>query len=123
MQLQKYIMKDWDLQITKPKEYCPKDLSLEITNIIEESFASIFALPHCSIFYYLEKNHGIERKNLKENIEKFVDVIEESFGPAAKLVEIKIMQQIHKKIKNFSHTPKENDLFFKEYLMDLFSYF
>ncbi|TRO49583.1 hypothetical protein E2P47_01115 [Candidatus Bathyarchaeota archaeon] len=122
MQLEKIII-NWDLQSTKEKECHIQDLSSEVTNIIEENFASIFALPYCNnIFYYLEKNHGITKQNLNENIDKFVTVIEELFGPPIKLVEIKIIEQIHKKIKNFDHTPKKNDLFFRDYLVDLFSH-
>ncbi len=121
MQL-KNLTTSWDLQIIEQKESYQHNFSSEVIEAIEESFASIFTLPHSSIFHYLEKEHGITKQNFNKNIERFVDIIEESFGPAAKLFEIKIVELVHKKIKKFNHTPKKHDLFFREYIVDLFSF-
>jgi len=72
---------------------------------IQESFSSLLQSQKNSIFvlmldifFYLEKEYGLIKENIPKNIEKFVNILENKFGPRAKLAEIKIMELIHNKL-------------------------
>lgn len=109
------------LQILKKTESYKTNISSILIEAIQESFSSLVKPRKYNIFHYLKKEYGITQENIPKNIEKFVCIIEDQFGPGAKLFEIKMIELIHKKIQNFDYTPKNHNLFLKEYLRALFS--
>jgi hypothetical protein len=109
------------LQLFIQTDSYKNNISTILAEAIQESFSSLVKSQKYDIFHYLEKEYSITKENIPKNIEKFVNILEDQFGPGAKLIEIKIIELIHKKIQNFGHTPKNHDLFLKEYLCSLFS--
>ncbi|MCJ7712998.1 hypothetical protein MUO66_00865 [Candidatus Bathyarchaeota archaeon] len=99
-----------------------KNETLIIIEAIDESFALFINSKKFNIFIYLEEKYGIIKQNIPENIEKTVNIIETLFGSAAKLIEIKIIELIHKKICDFTYNPQKGDLFFKQYLLELLTF-
>lgn len=111
------------LQILEKTESYKDNISSILAEAIEESFAPFVNSKKNNVFHFLEKEYGLTQYNITQNIENFVGIIEDLFGPGAKLIEIKIIELIHKKIQNFAYSPKNHDLFLKEYLVTLFSTF
>jgi hypothetical protein len=109
------------LQLLEKPELYKYNISSILVEAIEESFAPFMNSKKYNIFHFLEKEYGLTQHNITQNIEKFVGIIEDLFGPGAKLIEIRIIKLIHKKIQNFAYNPKDHDLFLKEYLIALFS--
>ena len=107
------------IQIIQKSESNKEYLSLILMESIEEAFLYLID-SECDIFNILEKN-GINQKNIQYNIMKFSTIIDSKFGMGAKLIKIKIIELIHRKIQNFSYTPKKHNLFFEEYMSALFS--
>jgi hypothetical protein len=107
------------IQVLEKPEIYKDNISSILAEAIEESFTPF--IKSNNIFHYLEKEYGLTKYNIPKNIEKFVGIIEDLFGTGSKLIEIKIIELIHKKIKNFAYSPKDHDLFLKEYLVTLFS--
>lgn len=107
------------IQIIQKSELNKDNLSVILMESIEEAFLSLsnYEYDICNI---LEVN-GITQENIQYNIKKFSTFIENQFGIAANLIKIKIIEQIHRKIQNFTYTPKNHNLFFEEYLSALFS--
>lgn len=109
------------LQILEKTDSYKDNISSILAEAIKESFAPFVNSKKYNIFHFLEKEYGLTQHNIPQNIETFVGIIEDLFGSGAKLIEIKIIELIHKKIQNFAYSPKNHDLFLKEYLVTLFS--
>ncbi len=109
------------LQLIKKPEFYKDNLSTILIEAIEESFEIFINPKKYNIFNYLEQEYALAKQNIPKNIDKFVSIIENLFGTGAKLIEIRIIELIHKKIQNFAYNPKDHDLFLKEYLVALFS--
>ena len=56
-----------------------------------------------AIYHHLETNYGIKKAQIPLRIEAFADAVEQTFGPAAKLIEIKILENLGKSFKTFSY--------------------
>lgn len=121
MQTEK-ITTNYTLPILKQKNDIQKNSNSLIIEAIDESFALFINSRKFNIFIYLEEKHGITKQNMPENIEKIVNIIEQLFGSGAQLIEIKIIELIHKKICDFTYNPPKDDLFFKQYLIELLSF-
>ena len=59
------------------------------------------------------------KKAIPLKIEGFADAIEQMFGIASKLVEIRMIEAFHKRFPEFVFLPKKGDVDFKEYMVAL----
>ena len=72
-----------------------------------------------AIYRLLKKAYGINKEDIPNQIEGFANAIEQTFGPVAKLIEIKIIERLHAKYKDFSYAPKKGELNFVEFVYNL----
>ena len=72
-----------------------------------------------AIYRLLKKAYGINKEDIPNQIEGFANAIEQTFGPVSKLIEIKIIERLHAKYKDFSYTPKKGELNFVEFVYNL----
>ncbi len=89
---------------------------------VDECFSSLGQAVKQAIYQHLETAHGIRKEEIPFKIEAFISSLEETFGPAAKLVEIKIIEKLHKKAKSFKLYPVKPNLCLSEYLKNLYCY-
>ena len=75
--------------------------------------------PKQAIYRHLKVAYGISKEDIPHKIEAFTDAIEQTFGSAAKLVEIKIIERLHSQHEDFIYVPKSGELNFVEYVEDL----
>lgn len=91
-----------------------KDILLEA---VDEALSSLGNSAKQTTYIYLEKNFNIKKQDIPNKIDRFANAIEKIFGNGAKILEIQIMKNLHKKIgHNFEYFPKESDLLFTEYV-------
>jgi DNA-binding transcriptional ArsR family regulator len=72
-----------------------------------------------AIYRLLKKAYGINKEDIPNQIEGFANAIEQTFGPVSKLIEIKIIERLHAKYKDFSYAPKKGELNFVEFVYNL----
>ncbi len=89
-----------------------------VINAIDESLSSIIHFNKQILYKYIEKKYNIKKNEIPSKIEEFSDSIEKIFGEAAKLIEIKIIQQLQNKTQ-FRYRLKSKDLVFVEYVAAL----
>ena len=69
-----------------------------------------------AIYRYLQNSYGISRKDLPEKVELFAIALENLFGKASVLVELKIMATLHQSATEFKFSSRANDLSFVCYV-------
>ena len=99
------------LQESTPCNHIFEKLLLES---IDEALSSL-GMSTKHIYFHLEKNFKINKRDIPRKIGEFADALEEIFGPGARVLEIQIMKRLYQKVGPFKHFPERN-LTFIEYL-------
>ena len=108
------------LQLSRKKQKLTKeDFKVAIIETVDESFSSFGNLSKEAIYFHLENAFKIKKQEIPCKIEAFADAIEQIFGVGAKLIEISIIEALHKRIPEFVFFPKKGDVDFKEYVTSL----
>ena len=108
------------LQICRGKQKPTRDeFNTVIVETVDESLSSFCNLDKEAFYLRLENAFNIKKQEIPSKLEEFADAIEQMFGLGAKLIEIKIIQSLHKKIPGFVFFPKKADVDFKEYVASL----
>jgi hypothetical protein len=108
------------LQLCKNKQESGEDMfKAAVVEAVEESFASFRNLDKQTVYFHLENGFKLKKEEIPNQIEDFADAIERMFGVGAKLIEIRIIQALHKRIRDFMFVPKKGDVMFKEYTTSL----
>ena len=108
------------LQLCRKKQKTTEDeFKVAIIETVDESFSSFSNLNKEAIYLHLENVFKIKKEEIPCKIEGFADAIEQIFGVGAKLIEIRIIETLHKRIPEFVFFPKKGDIDFKEYVASL----
>jgi hypothetical protein len=108
------------LQLSRKKQKPTEDkFNVAIIEAVEESFSSFSNLVKKAAYLHLENTFKIKKQEIPSKIEDFSDAIEQMFGVGAKLIEIRIIEALHKRIRGFVFFPKKGDVDFKEYVASL----
>ncbi len=86
---------------------------------VDESFSPFGHSCKQAIYFHLENTFKIKKQEIPCKIEEFADAIEQIFGAGAKLIEIRIIEALHKRIQGFVHFPKNEELAFREYVTSM----
>jgi hypothetical protein len=98
---------------------CEDKFKTTIMEAIDESFSSFSNSDKERIYFYLENTYKIMKTQIPRKIENFTNAIEQMFGIGAKLIEIKIVEAVHKRVKDFAFFPRKGDIYFSEYIASL----
>ncbi len=108
------------LQLSVEKQKSPEEkFNFAIFETVDESFSSFKNMDKRVIYHQLECAFKIKKKEIPLKIESFADAVEQMFGVAAKLVEIRIIEALYKRFPEFIFLPKEGNVDFKEYVVSL----
>ncbi len=89
---------------------------LELINTtVDEVLFSLGTAPRKVICYHLEKAFNMKIDDIANNPEKFSEALDQIFGDAAALLEIRMMQKLHRTFPKFKHKIS-NELTFANYL-------
>ena len=72
-----------------------------------------------AIYLHMHQQYGIRREEIPNQIKKFAEAIEESFGQGATLIEIGIIKTIYEKSGIFNYLVEQKELTFVDYLEKL----
>ncbi len=89
---------------------------------IDEVFSEFGENVKQAIYSLLENNYNISKKDIPSEVEVFTNALEVTFGEAAKLIKIKIIEKLQAKIKGFTYRSGKSDLLFTDYLTALQSH-
>jgi hypothetical protein len=103
-------------------ELLKNDFEMGVTEAIDEIFLSLGNVVKPAIYRHLENSYGIKKEDIPFKIEDFADALEQTFGSVAKLIEIKIIERLHEKHKDFFYVPKKGELNFVEFVSNLQNY-
>ena len=103
------------------KNQKPSDNKFEVTMMeaIDESLSSFASLDKLEVYRHLENCFKIRKQEIPFKTEEFADAMGQMFGIGAKLVEIKIIETVHKRVPEFKFTPRRGTVVFKEYIANL----
>ena len=106
------------LQLIKKQKNEDK-FKVAMIGAIDESFSSFSNLDKQEIYFHLENAFKLNKQEIPFKIKDFADAIEQIFGIGAKLIEIKIIEALHRRIPDFMFTPKRSAITLKEYAASL----
>ena len=108
------------LQLSRENQKPNEDkFKVAMIGAIDESFSSFSNVDKQEIYFHLENTFKIKKQEIPCRIKDFADAIEQIFGIGAKLIEIMIIEAIHKRIPDFMFTPKKGVVTLKEYATSL----
>ena len=94
-----------------------------VTEAVDDILSSLGQNAKQAIYNHLESAFGISKEDIPRKIKIFADAIEETFGSAGKVIEIKIIEKLHAQYADFSYTPKSKELDFVEYVTHIRDHF
>ena len=94
----------------------------QLLEAIDDILSGLGDVNKQAIYRHLKNYYGINENEIPYEIKDFARAIEKIFGPVAKLLEIKIVERLHAKYKDFLYTPKNGELNFVEFAYSLQKY-
>ena len=89
---------------------------------IDQAFSVLGERSKQSIYFLLESEYKLSRKNIPNRIGDFANAIEEIFGISALLIEIQVMKTLRQRVPLFMYIIENAELNFEEYLSSLRSF-
>ena len=86
---------------------------------IDESLGLFENLNKLEVYQHLENAFKIKKQEIPYKTEEFADAMEKIFGRGAKLIEIRIIEAVHKMVPEFIFTSKRGVVIFKEHVASL----
>ena len=86
---------------------------------VEEVFSSFGSSFKKAIYSQLERVFKIKKQEISYKTEEFANALEKIFGYSAKIIELRIIEKVHKEIPNFVCSKGTKDLVFTEYIASL----
>ena len=83
---------------------------------VDSALMTLGSLGRLAFYKCLNENYGLFKEDIPCKFEVFVKALEEVFGKAAYLIEIRIMRTLHKNIPDFEFLSNADNFTFKRYL-------
>lgn len=110
------------IQIYKRKTSPQEKNDATLLEAIDAALAPLGKNITQTIYTCMEKTFKIKKQEILHKHKEFTEALEQMLGEGAKLIEIKIIEELHKRIKDFMHCPKKGKLEFTDYLTDLHAF-
>ncbi len=83
---------------------------------IEEVFSSLGEQVKQAIYRSLQSQYTMPKDQIPNRIDTFAFALENIFSETAKLVELKILENLQHKVQHFQYKPKNHNVLFIEWL-------
>jgi hypothetical protein len=93
-----------------------------LNETVDDVFSSLGPVCKQTIYDYLETKYKLKKNDIADHIMEFSEALEQTFGNGAALLEIQIMEKLHRKIPQFKHR-SEGTLTFPDYVHALSQFF
>jgi len=96
---------------------------------VDEALSSLGYSAKKTIYYYLEKRYSITLADIPDKTAEFTTAIEKLLGPGAKIIQIRIMEELFqkvkkcKKVKSFEYSSAKKGITFTEYIATLHKHY
>lgn len=92
-----------------------KSFKTILLEAVDEGLSYLGKSAKQNVYHHLKHYYGIKEKEIPEKIEEFEKALNDIFGPGSKILQIKIMEKLHQKVKREIKIPN-NELRFIEYI-------
>ena len=108
------------IQISSKSQKKSEDkFDVVVLEAIEESLSSFRAFDKQEVYFHLKNAYNISKREIPRKIEEFAFAMEQIFGIGSRLIEIRIIEALHKRIPEFVFTSRTNAVVFEEYVTSL----
>lgn len=108
------------IQISSKSQKKSEDkFDVVVLEAIEESLSSFRAFDKQEVYFHLKNACNISKREIPRKIEEFAFAMEQIFGIGSRLIEIRIIEALHKRIPEFVFTSRTNAVVFEEYVTSL----
>ena len=83
---------------------------------VDSAFSMLGDSAMHAVYQHLEDNYGISREKIPNEVGRFAEALEEIFGQAARLIEIRIMDVLHQKVPGFNFSAGDGKFSFVGYV-------
>lgn len=90
-----------------------------VTQAVDETLSTLGKDVKPAFYFILEKKFGLNKEDIFIDVESLTSAIESIFGESSLLLEIRIMRNIHEKVKTFEYKTNKVELSFCDYLSAL----
>jgi hypothetical protein len=94
----------------------PNDFNELLFRVIDESLSSLGESVKQAIYFHIENEVSINRKQIPENLQAFQKGLEKIFGVGAQFIEVQIMKNLHAISGNSLKMKKRSELEFIKYI-------
>lgn len=95
------------------------DFEAVTSDAIDHTLSAFGETVKNAIYKAIEAKSGVKKHQIPYKIEAFSHSIEFLFGQAAVLIEIRIIQTLSQKVRDFRYRPKTGEIAFVEYMTAL----
>ena len=113
------LLAELNIPIIEANQECSTDFKSIVTQAVDETLSSLGREVKPAFYFILEKKFGLNKEDVFDNIESITRAIESIFGESSLLLEIRIMSNLHEKVKTFEYKTKKGELSFRDYLAAL----
>lgn len=113
----------YKLQNEEKREKAKDLFNLIILKAVDETLTVFGQRCKHALYHHFRHAFQIKKQEIPSKIENFAEALEQIFGAAAKLIELRIIETLHKKIPHHIYAPKVKDLVFTEYIADLRNFY
>ena len=113
------LLAELNIPIIEANQECSTDFKSIVTQAVDETLSSLGREVKPAFYFILEKKFGLNKEDIFNNIESITRTIESIFGESSLLLEIRIMRNLHGKVKTFEYKTNKGELSFRDYLAAL----
>lgn len=113
------LLAELNIPIIEANQECSTDFKSIVTQAVDETLSSLGREVKPAFYFILEKKFGLNKEDIFNNIESITRAIESIFGESSLLLEIRIMRNLHGKVKTFEYKTNKGELSFRDYLAAL----
>ncbi len=104
-------------QIADPTEHDGREIfDRVLSEAVDSALLALGSLGRQTFYRFLNENYGLAREDIPCKFEVFVKALEDLFGKAACLVEIQIMQMLHKNTPDFEFPSNADTFTFRRFV-------
>jgi hypothetical protein len=94
----------------------PTSFNNLLLSVIDETLSSLGESVRQAIFFHIENEFSINRKQIPENLQAFQEGLEKIFGNGARFIELLVMKNLHAMTGNSLVIEGKEQLEFVEYM-------
>jgi hypothetical protein len=109
----------FELRLNGNEDPCLTSFDELILETVDSTLSTLGDSCKQAIYHHLQKMRNMKREDIPGIFAAFVVALENIFGKAAVLIEARIIQTLHQKVRSFRYSPQKDDLSLVGYVESL----